>query len=361
MNQARTIPKISKAATYAARRLLDSEIPMPEAPDHESVRAIGVTSDNPRQAVRSFAERQFDHAVSGHKSAVEKTRKMLRREDERLEKRYRVLNQAIDETPRNDIDYKKSRKMPFRERLALFVQVIMLLAILGASVATIKAIALDTGIVQSAAQAIAFGLVPAVGAFILAHFVVTITIQSSYRFWKRAINISAVLLLWPWTFLFVTVFGTGATMGIDEMIAQMGSGFGEPITPGGSLMERAFFVGAILFEVTAGATFKISIDQILRRSERAIPERNAFFSDREQELASIVDEWSEVQDADASLEGRLEEIDAGRKAFADEVLALLMLSPLVKKAETRSRTQHQPKPDRMLFGDNMNTNGRNQS
>lgn len=325
MKISQTVPSISSGVVAAARAIITSPLPMIELPDPEAVRAVAIASDTPKETVREYGLRRYDHATTAARIEAGGARRGLDRHRERLTDRYRCVGHTLRETNRLVLSYGPRAPMTHKERLELAVLVVLLIALLAASMATIKTIALDTGIVPTQAQAVAFALVPAVGAFLIAQFVTGLPTVSGYRRARRAANISAMVLLALWTCLFVTVFGTGATAGIDDIISGITSGDGpsgvDPFT------ERAFFIVAVLFEILGGASVKLSIQQVLTRGERCIPERSGVYAEREHELKHASSELGEIESVDAALAARLDTIAAGRVAYADAVLALLLCPP----------------------------------
>jgi hypothetical protein len=316
--------------------LLTAPLPLPELPAAHALQSAALAADRPREYAAAVAERVYESKTAAHRTEALHLRQLMARETQRLGDRYQTLVDDLRE-PRTECDYEPGRAMPLHEWLEVAVHGTVLLALLGASVATIKTIALDTGIVQSPAQAIAFGILPALGAFAIARFVSDLDPPSAYRRWKRVVNLAAICALAPWCYLFVTIFGTGATEDLGDVIAQMATGATAPTGGGHSIQERAFFIAAIVFEVCCGATFKIAINQTIRRSRRATPRPSAFDIEREQGLAATLDELSAVVDADAGLAGRLEALGAGRAVYVDSVVAQLTAAPPIQ-LPTRWRT-----------------------
>lgn len=351
MEKQKEIASISASIVDGARAILAS-MPTLEPIDADSLRAVAIASDTPKAAARQLAFHRYEQSTAAHRVRVERARQELARHRERLTEQYRRIYDALRETSRVEIDYSPRRRMTLKEKFDLALLVLLLAALLGASVATIKTVALDTGIVQSGAQALAFGLVPVVGAFVVAHFVGELSTRSAYLRAKRAVNVCAMMLLGLWTPLFVVVFGTGATADIDDIIAEMTSGGNAGSPSGGSLAERAFFVTAILFEVFGGATFKLSIEQILGRSERCVPERAGLYAERERELAHISTELGEVEAADTELVGRLDELRAGGPAYADAVLALLLCTTAPAAAHAHASPPPRPMVGRATVASN---------
>lgn len=320
-----TPPHISAAVVIAARAIITSPLPTIELPRPEEVRAVALASDPPKDAAHQYALRRYDHATMTPRAEANGARRSLDRHRERLTERYQGLKSTLDGTSRNVIKYNRRAPMTRKEWMDLGVLLVLLFAVLSASIATIKTIALDTGIVQSQAQAVAFGLVPAVGAFLVAHFVNGLQTVSRYHRVRRAISISVMVLLALWTCLFVVVFGTGATADIDDIITKITSSRVPSRT--NPIAERAFFIVAVLFEVLGGASLKLSIEQVLTRGERPKPQRSAIYAEREHELKHISTELGKVELLDTRLAARLDTIDAGRAAYADAVLALLLCPP----------------------------------
>jgi len=338
-NTASKIVNISGSPLALAEAVLAEPSPTPDLPDAETVRALAIVTNNPKEAAQTYGETSYDERTKAHRALVESFRDLLQREHGRLTDMYERTNNALDETTRNHIGYMKARDWTLRELLKLVIAILCLLSILGASIATITALLLDTGAVQSLPQAIALGLVPTATAFVLADHVGGIREQSKFRRWRTVINLFALLLVVPWITLLVLTFGTGATSGVEDLISQISLDGTDLPSSDSSALGYAFFIVAIFLEVLAGSSFKISIDQLLAGVERPVPDPNALYTEREVKLEAINAEQIAVRTADAALAGRIEEIDQRRVAFAAKVVALLMEPP-----SGGSTGHHHPKP-----------------
>lgn len=314
--------QVSAAAVEFADTILENPVGGVPLPDQDTVRSIVIGAGSPGPAARAYAGKRFDHALAGERAQLKSAMSMLAREHDRLLAAYAVLLGEHNETARNDTEFDDPRSLTGRERLSLVLNGVALMALILASAATIQAVALDTGIATSVAQAIGFGVVPPIGAFALANLVCGLTGVSGYTRAKRAVQIAAIALVPVYIGLFVEVFGAGATEDIGDVLAGL-----TEVTDGGSgsgdLVGKLFFGVAILFEVLAGAGFKIAIEETLRRRERRAPARSKVLIERESELAARSAELASVEDREHRLAARLAEIDAGRDAYAEEVASLL--------------------------------------
>jgi hypothetical protein len=321
MNCPAPVPSISAATVAAAWAVLKTPLPTIELLGPEELHGVAVASDAPKEAVWQHAARRYDHDTVGARTEADGARRSLARHRERLITGYERDERALREMNRTVIKSMPRDPLTFKEWIDLGVLSLLLIAALAASVATIKAIVLDTGIVQSEAQAVALGLVPTLGAFLIARFVNGLPTLSGYRRARRAVNLSAMTLVGLWTVLFATVFATGATAGIDDIVAGLASGETAPsVNP---FLERAFFIVAVLFEILVSAAFEMSLEQTLMRGQRFASDPCGIYSERKNEFKHVSTELGEVEDADTKLAARLATIEAGRLAYADACVGML--------------------------------------
>lgn len=323
----------------------------PELPDAAAFRAAALASRDPIRFATDWANRIYDAARGGVRPQVERMREQLARQRARLEREDDLAERELFERcDRTHIAFEKPSPLTRKERIDLVTYLLLLVALLAASIVVISMILLDNGVLQSEARAFMFAIVPAAGSLLLARFASDSDSKSEARRARRIINAVSLLLLAAWVPLFVFVFGTGATESLDGSIDRLVAGVVKPAAPGGSPLERAFLIVALAFEVFGGATLKGVIDQLRSRGERPVPVKSAHRIALEGELDQVSERRCRIEQADGALLARLEEIDAGRHAFVEEMRALLHAPP--------ATTPERPIPIMTKAPSTAQTNGR---
>lgn len=329
---------ISEPAVQAALDLCRQSVPQPSAPDRETLRSQCLAADRPKQAAREVAEHAYDQATLSHRNEAEAGLELLEREDQRIEAEYGSVRSAKDESRRIVLNFREAAKLPPNKRREYMILTACMLAVWAAGIATIMVILQNSGLIRSVYQSVAIALAPTAGALFVAKFVTDLNTRTWHRRLKRTLGLFAILLLPAWIVLFALTFVSEATVGVDVMLeAMLGN---EPsVGDGGSGSHSiVFFVVALLFEISGGASLKVALSDLVAGLDRFDIERDALRIDREHEMRASVSEQCRVRGAMAQLRGRIAELDSGREAFVDTVYGQL-LNPF---ADTQSSAEDWP-------------------
>lgn len=312
----------------------------PDVPlcDPDAERALALRDQNPSDGVERRARRRYEQAVFRLRRRVLSCFGELDRVGRQLDLEHDRRAELVAEGPSDNCENLGREQLFLDQWLKLILAGLALLALGVVSVAVTQIMLRDSGLASSPWQGAAIGMIPFIGALLLAFAVAECRLVATRDAMRKLVHASALVALALWIPLTAVLVGKQAMEDPADVIAAgviaalSGVPAAEPIL--GLDFPLLYSIVMLLLDVLAAASFKLIGDKVLIETRRVGSSRSGYFDSQAEELRAISDERAGVAEAKAALEGLQGELERGAQVYADAVLAAVFHHQRSPSAQT---------------------------